>query len=867
MLRTDQYYPYYPYQVVIDGVEGINQTPHLNQAYVWLHSSRDASSATRIWQIPQFTVLYVTGSAIFDGTYQWFPLSANDGNSLHTGWAPLLDANTGAPVPQGTTDTTLNFTCIQLSAGAPWIPSATPPSGYIYLPPSDFTYTINNAQITITGYTGTGGAVTIPSAIDGLPVTSIGSEAFDFCTSITSITIPNSVTTIGDWAFGLCFNLTSVNIPKSVSMIGEAAFSGCPLPAINADMGNSFYTSVGGVLFNASLTTLVAYPGGRAGGYTIPSSVTSIGGGAFANSRLAGVTIPSSVVSIGEYAFYCCQQLTSVTIPPSVTSIGDTAFDTCQYLTSVSIPNSVTSIGNSVFFGCISLTGVWIPASVSSIGWGAFADCTSMTSITVSPSNPAFTALGGVLFSKDQTVLVAYPAGGAATYSIPEGVVSLGFTAFEYCTRLTSVAIPRSLANINWKAFFGCSSLVHVTMPNPNGAKTAGGLSNIGQEAFVDCTSLTNITIPSTVTNMGNAAFAGCASLAELDFSGDAPNPGSSLFDGDNSAIVYYLPETAGWGAEFGGRPTVPLHFTYVTDSGKITITVYTGPGGSVIIPSAINDCPVTKIGDFAFLACANLTRVTIPNNVTCIGNYTFQYCSNLTTVTIFSGVTSIGVDAFCLCTSLADVTIPSSVTSIGDEAFAFCTSLPGVTIPNGVTSLGVNAFTHCTSLPRVTIPGSVTNIGALAFSYCSNLASVTIDGGVTNIGYMAFYDCPSLSRVFFKGDAPGVGFDVFTGDDKATIFYLPGTTGWGTTFDGLPTVLWNQQVEATDASFGLRANQFGFNIRGTSNIVVLVEASTNLATPTWSPLATNTLTSGSSYFSDPQWTKYPSRFYRLRWP
>jgi hypothetical protein len=148
----------------------------------------------------------------------------------------------------------------------------------------------------------------------------------------------------------------------------------------------------------------------------------------------------------------------------------------------------------------------------------------------------------------------------------------------------------------------------------------------------------------------------------------------------------------------------------------------------------------------------------------------------------------------------------------------------------------------------------------------------VTIPDSVVWIAGSAFNGCASLTWVYFKGNAADLGysppwFPSFSGDTNATVYYLPGTTGWGPTFGGLPTVLWNPQVQTSDASFGVQTNQFGFTITGTSNIVVVVEASTNLANPVWSPLATNTLTSGSFYFSDAQWANYPGRFYRLRWP
>ena len=127
---------------------------------------------------------------------------------------------------------------------------------------------------------------------------------------------------------------------------------------------------------------------------------------------------------------------------------------------------------------------------------------------------------------------------------------------------------------------------------------------------------------------------------------------------------------------------------------------------------------------------------------------------------------------------------------------------------------------------------------------------------------------------MFFYGNAPtnNVDLTVFIGDTNATVYYLPGTTNWGSTLDGRPTVLWNPQAQTGDGSFGVQTNQFGFNITGSSNLVIVVEAATNLANPVWSPVSTNTLntfvgTNGTSYFSDPQWTNYPTRYYRLRSP
>jgi hypothetical protein len=289
--------------------------------------------------------------------------------------------------------------------------------------------------------------------------------------------------------------------------------------------------------------------------------------------------------------------------------------------------------------------------------------------------------------------------------------------------------------------------------------------------------------------------------------------------------------------------------FTYSNNNGAITITGYTGPGGAVNIPSTINNLPVTSIGDNAFFELTNLTSVTISSSVTNIGYLSFSSCPSLTSVTIGNSVTSIGVATFSFCPRLTSVTIPDSVTDIKDGigpepgAFGFCGNLTNVTVGSGVTNVGDYAFDYCTSLTGITIPGSVVRIGLGAFQFCG-----------------------SLMGVYFQGNAPS-GLYPFDPSSNATVYYLPGTTGWGPTFGGRPAVLWNPQAQTNDGGFGVRQNGFGFNITGTTNIPMVVEASSKVAAGIWVPLQSCTLTNGLLYFSDPQWTNYPSRLYRIRSP
>jgi hypothetical protein len=173
---------------------------------------------------------------------------------------------------------------------------------------------------------------------------------------------------------------------------------------------------------------------------------------------------------------------------------------------------------------------------------------------------------------------------------------------------------------------------------------------------------------------------------------------------------------------------------------------------------------------------------------------------------------------------------ISNSVTSIGDYAFVSCVKLTSVTIPDSVTNIGCYAFNICVSLTNVAIGNSVRRIGDYAFDSCDGLTSVTFPNSVTNIGEEAFQSS-GLTGAYFKGNAPGGGFFVF--GNSATVYYLPGTTGWGEYFQYHPTVLWIPQVQTGDAAFGVRTNRFGFNITWTSGRVVVVEVCTNPANST----------------------------------
>ena len=617
----------------------------------------------------------------------------------------------------------------------------------------------------------------VADSVNGKPVKEIKAEAFKNNATISSVYIPDSVTTIGDNAFYYCSSLTTITIGNGLTTMGSYIFQGCPIT--DATLPTSALSLLPRQnLVNVTLTSgesirNFAFSGSSLlQSITIPNSVTTIGSDAF-----SGCSALEEVSYLGDIAGWCKMNFVDWEANPLNISKNVRLYVNYSYIFDLVIPDNVTSIGNYAFFNYKSLRSVTIPNSVTTIGDDAFRGCNALTTVTI---GNGLTTMGSYIFQGcpienafiHTTALNLLPREKLLNVKITGGE-SIRKYAFLGSSLLQSITIPNSVTTIESDAFSGCSALVDVNYlgnvagwcninfvdaeANPlyfsrnvaliinneviTNLVIPDGVTRIGDYAFYDYKSLTCVTIPNSVTSIGTYAFMGCPITS-------ATTP---------TIAIDSIPKT---------------YIKNLTISGGENIKKSAFSGSSLLQSITITD-GVISIGSDAFKDCSALANVTLPSTLTHIDSGAFAFCRAISTVHYLGDVAGWCNISFVDRTSnpiqkltklyigdelLTELVVPDSVSTIKDYAFYNCYTLASVTLPDSVTSIGEYAFYYNTALQGVTIPNSVTSIGKYAFYNCVDLINVTIGSGVTNIGSYAFESCTSLKEVFYKGTSEGWG-------------------------------------------------------------------------------------------------------------
>ncbi|GEM_PF-499408 len=692
-------------------------------------------------------------------------------------------------------------------------------------PASDFEYTTNQSQrtVTITGYKGSASTVVIPSKIGDNTVTAISEGAFDGNNKLTAVTIPSTVTSVGStnsWGIGAfqnCIALKSVTIQagNKEAYIGYRAFYGCKsLKSITIPAN---YTTIHRSAFEdcVSLTT-VNYQGSE-------KYEQNIYNNAFQGCKtLITVTLSTSLRTIGSSAFENCTFLQKIAIPEGVTSVASSAFASCKTLSSVSLPSTLTALGSentwdggvfanciglktvtmkagtkesyigpNTFQGCKALTAITVPGNYKYIGNSAFDGCNSLKTMAYSPSvakisheihKNAFInckALTTITFGTGLTSIGESAFSGASAltnFTLPTTMKNIGISAFQDCDKLTSVTVPEGTESVGNSAFYKCDSLQTVSLPST--LKSLGSDSSWYSGAFEGCGSLKTVTIKAGKEEafIGCKTFAGCVSLTAITIPGNYAEIYKEAFQGCKALKTMTYSGSDKYSHSIGDNAFSECSALTTVTFGAGLQSIGSSAFASTGITSLTIPEGVTTLNQGAFYNCDALKSVAIPSTVERIGSTSswdtgvFENCDALEKVTMKTGKIEamIGYETFKECNSLTSIVIPGNYNRIYNSAFSDCASLTAVTIQKGLfdyadQQIGNYAFSNCKNLKTVSVTSSLEKIGEYAFKGCGNLTNIRLQEGLTSIGHNAFENCTSLKSIILPATLTKVDYYAFS--------------------------------------------------------------------------------------------------------
>ena len=594
-------------------------------------------------------------------------------------------------------------------------------------------------------------------------VTGIGGYSFYCCTSLSSVTLPNSLLSIGDNAFYYCTSLEEIVIPNSVVYIGMQAFEYC-LNLIKVNMSDNV-KNIGAFTFGWCEKLEII---------NLPSQLTRIESSIFSNCiSLKNIGIPKYVRSIGSQAFNGCENLSDISLPNCLEEIGESAFQNCKTITHIAIPDEVTSVGNNAFGGCTNLSYISIGKKVTSFGNTPFYDCSNLVSVCLRCPVIENWFRG---FNK------------ITALKLDEGVNSIKDYAFQGCTGIVSVSIPNSLTSIGYKAFDRVNPKKVLWFANtpPNGYQELQGIINyVSNDSYTMLNSKTKYSFLSSIFEVDGIKYVPTnPSEKECDAIDCIYNSSSENTIIDK--IVYYK----------GIAMNVVNVMPYLC-SGNIFIKNISWKFNGSIPNYTFHNClfaenvtlgsEVATIGHYAFANCTRIKEVQIPNSTRIIGEYAFQNCT-YSKLSIPPSVMEIKNFAFSGCSELSTFTIvdrntPINLGSNGSSPlFSSCpldsvyiggdilyqtngdkgyspfyrnTYLRTVVINDEETEISENEFYGCSSLKKVKMGDGIMTIGNRAFSGCSSITEFSFGSKLASIGEEAFSDCSSIASLVSNAQNP----------------------------------------------------------------------------------------------------------------